>query len=68
MKYSKEKKVEAVQMNGEGGMKKITKNVGLGSSTQLKAWVKKFKEDGEFEGLQWSYDNKAAITTSIAWY
>lgn len=48
-KYSQEKKTIAVQMylNGEGSYETISKNVGLRSSTQLKAWVKKFNEEGE---------------------
>jgi len=43
-KYSKEKKMKAVRMNlnGEGSYEPITQKVGLRSSTQLKAWVKKF--------------------------
>lgn len=47
--YSEELKLSAVQsyLNGEGSYNKIKEKYQLRSSTQLKNWVKKYKECGE---------------------
>ncbi|OUM45741.1 transposase [Bacillus pseudomycoides] len=47
--YSEELKLSAVQsyLNGEGSYNMIKEKYQLRSSTQLKNWVKKFKECGE---------------------
>ena len=47
--YSEELKLSAVQsyLNGEGSYNMIKEKYQLRSSTQLKNWVKKYKECGE---------------------
>jgi transposase len=47
--YSNEIKLSAVQsyLNGEGSYDMIAKKYQIRSSTQLKNWVKKYKERGE---------------------
>ncbi|WP_309411781.1 transposase [Bacillus cereus] len=48
--YSNEIKLSAVQsyLNGEGSCDMIAEKYQIRSSTQLKNWVKKYKECGEF--------------------
>ena len=44
-KYSLELKIEVVEkyLRGEGGQKKLTRDNGLKSRSQLRAWVKKYQ-------------------------
>jgi transposase len=47
--YSEELKVEVVQsyLNNEGGYSAIAQKYNIKSPTQVKNWVKKYKENGE---------------------
>ncbi|MCY7540301.1 transposase [Bacillus pumilus] len=52
--YSKEFKIKAVKMYEEGNKsyRSLSEKFGLRSSTQLKSWIRKYREGQSFEDLR----------------